>query len=273
MQLHPPSSRFVVYLMVATVGLGGLLARPAVAADWTVEAAAGVANFTYTVNPGGQVQDGVVVVNHGAAAVNVPLRATGKGVREWIHLGQADVTVGPGESTKVPFTLALPKGAAAGDYAGGIAGLPLRLRVSGPLKPSLSVQHVRVHYAKGDARVTYTIHNTGNAILSARPKVSVSWPFGSAAGDKVADSPPLLPGETRDVSVPVRGVTPVLRLTATVELTPLMTDAAGSTAPLAAVKASGHHVIVPWSLLAVIVVVCGLALALTRRRGRRSSAQ
>jgi hypothetical protein len=71
-----------------------------------VEAAPGVRSFTYTVNPGGQVQDGVVVVNHGAAPVNVPLRATGKGVGEWIHLDRADVTVGPGESTKMPFTLA-----------------------------------------------------------------------------------------------------------------------------------------------------------------------
>jgi hypothetical protein len=49
-----------------------------------------------------------------------------------------------------------------------------------------------------------------------------------------------------------------------------MTDAAGSTAPLAAVKATGHHLIVPWALLAVIVVLGGLALALTR--GRRRSA-
>jgi hypothetical protein len=277
----------VVYLMVAALGLGGLLARPARAADLTVQPAAnqfgaGRPGFTYTVNPGGEVQDGLVVVNSGSSPRDVPLRLSGKGLSEWVRPELDAVTIGAGESVEVPFTLTLPKDAAPGDYAGRIAGLPVRLRVSGPLKPSLSVEHVQVHYAetanpigKGDAKVTYTIHNTGNAILSARQKVSVSGPFGrwEVAGDQVADSPPLLPGESRTVSVPVRGVTPVLRLTATVELIPLMTDAAGSTAPLAAVKATGHHLIVPWALLAVIVVLGGLALALTRVRRRSAVAR
>ncbi len=272
--------------MVATLGLGGWLARPAVAADLTVQPAAnrfgaGRPGFTYTLHPGGEVQDGLVVVNSGSSPRDLALRLSGKGLSEWVRLQRDVVSAGSGESVEVTFTLALPKDAAPGDYAGRVAGLPVRLRVSGALKPSLSVEHVQVHYSetanptgKGDAKVTYTIRNTGNAILSARQKVSVSGPFGrwKVAGARIADSPPLLPGEARKVSVPVRGVSPVLRLTATVELTPLMTDAAGSTAPLAAVKAAGDHMIVPWSLPAVIVVLCGLALALTRRRGRRSSA-
>ncbi len=65
---------------------------------------------------------------------------------------------------------------------------------------------------------------------------------------------------------------PPLRLTATVTLVPLLTDAAGSTAPLAAIKTSGHAWIVPWSLLLAVIVVCALvvaALALRPRRGAR----
>ena len=64
---------------------------------------------------------------------------------------------------------------------------PLRLRVGGPLKPSLAVEQVRIDYAgtpnrsQGRRTVTYTIHNTGNAILSARQTVSVSGPFGRLA--------------------------------------------------------------------------------------------
>jgi hypothetical protein len=63
------------------------------------------------------------------------------------------------------------------------------------------------------------------------------------------------------VSTPLHDVTPALRLTATVTLLPLLTDAAGSTAPLAAVKASGHGWSVPWSLLLTLVAVCALAVA------------
>ena len=124
---------------------------------------------------------------------------------------------------------------------------------------------------KGDATVTYTIHNTGNAILSARQTVSVSGPFGrwDVGAGTIADTPPLLPGETWKVSAPLHDVTPALRLTATVTLVPLLTDAAGSTAPLAATKTSGHAWAVPWSLLLAIIVVCGLVAAGLVFRSRR----
>jgi hypothetical protein len=280
--------------MMATLGLGGMLARPAAAADWTVQTAAnqfgaGRESFNYTINPGGQVKDGIVVTNPGTASLHLALRGDGRGVGGWVHLDRDGVTVGPGESAELSFTLTLPKDAAPGDYAGGIltssasgrAAVPIRLRVGGALKPSLSVERVHVHYAetanpigKGDATVTYTIRNTGNAILSAHQTLSLSGPFGrwKVAAGRIADTPPLLPGDTQKVSVPLHDVTPALRLTARVTLVPLLTDAAGSTAPLAATTASGHALIVPWSLLALIVVLCGLAVALTRLRVRRSSA-
>jgi hypothetical protein len=290
-QLHPPSLRTtVVSLLLATVGLGGLLARPAIAADWTVQTAAnqfgaGRASFGYTVNPGGQVQDGIVVVNDGATPLHLTVRAAAtKGIGAWVHPDRDDVTAGPGESVEVPFTVTLPQDAAPGDYAGGIvtsnagrrAAIPIRLRVGGALKPSLSVENVRVHYSgsigKGDATVTYTIHNTGNVILTARQTVSLSGPFGrwEAHAGTVADTPPLLPGEMRKASAPVHDVTPALRLTATVTLVPLLTDAAGSTAPLAATKASGHAVIVLWSLLGAFVVLCALAVTAVVLRPRRA---
>ncbi len=64
-------------------------------------------------------------------------------------------------------------------------GIRVKLRVGGELKPRLAIEDLHVDYAgsgnpfaKGDATVTYTIHNTGNAILSAQQTVSVSGPFG-----------------------------------------------------------------------------------------------
>jgi hypothetical protein len=305
LQLNPPSPRTVVCLLLATVGLGGLLARPAAAADWTVQAAANQfgpdrQSYGYTINPGGNVDDGIVVVNHGATRLSLALHAadgfnlrTGDakatGVGAWVHPDRDDVTVQPGESIEVPFAITLPDDAAPGDYVGGIVtsssqdakervGIRMNLRVGGALKPSLSVERVQVHYShtaspigKGDATVTYTIHNTGNAILTAKQQVSLSGPFGrwKVGAGAIADTPPLAPGDTRKVSAPLHDVTPALRLTATVTLVPLLTDAAGSTAPLAATKTSAHAWTIPWTLLLAIVVVCGLVVAGARRLRRR----
>ena len=284
MTLHPTSPRLPAasFFLLAALGLVGLFARPAAAADWTLEPAAnqfgaGRENLQYTLNPGGQVDDGVVVANHGATPLHLAVRSTG--VDSWVRLGRDDVTVAPGESAEVPFVLALPGDAAAGDHVGDIVtsgagqhvAVPVRLRVGGPLKPRLAVEDVGVHYSGGDATVTYTIHNTGNAILSARQRVSVSGPFGrwNVDGGTIAGTPSLVPGERREVSAPVRDVTPALRLTATVTLVPLLTDAAGSTAPLPATKSSGHAWAVPWALLLAVLFVCGLVAAGLAFRPRR----
>ena len=62
---------------------------------------------------------------------------------------------------------------------------------------------------------------------------------------------------------------PRVRLTATVTLVPLLTDASGSTAPLAATEGSGHAWAVPWALLVAVVLLCGLVAAgLAFRRAR-----
>jgi hypothetical protein len=316
MTSHPSTPRLLATVVLLLAAFG-LVARPAAAADgdvpWAVQTAAnqfgsGRPDFRYTVNPGGQVEDAIVVVNRAATPLRLALHpadgvttrtgrldlvATGgkTGVGAWARPDRGDVTVGPGESAEVPFTIALPKDAAPGDYVGGIvteadrggrAGIQIRLRVGGALEPSLAVENVHVDYAgtaspfgKGDGTVTYTVHNTGNAILTARQAASVSGPLGrwKVAVGKLADTPPLLPGDRWKVSAPLQGLTPALRLTATVTLIPLLTDAAGSTSPLTASRTSGHAVVVPWSLLVALIVLCGLVAAgLTLRSRRRVTA-
>ena len=268
---------------------------------------AGREDYRYTINPAGRLEDAIVVVNHGAASLHLALHGAdglttragrldlvtdsgSKGVGAWVRPGRGDVRVPPGESVQVPFTITLPADAAPGDHVGGIvtsltqagvkqrASIPIRLRVGGALKPALSVERLRVDYSetaspigKGDATVTYTIHNAGNATLTARQSVSVTGPFGRWAvrAGRIADTPPLLPGETWKVSAPLHDVAPALRLTATVTLVPLLTDAAGSTAPLAAIDASGHALTVPWSLLVAIIGLSGLVVAGRAFRPRR----
>ncbi|MEV0974932.1 WxL protein peptidoglycan domain-containing protein, partial [Microtetraspora glauca] len=273
-------------------------------------------NYNYTLDPGGRLDDGLVIVNHGTTPLRLAVYAadgftTEQGrldlaakdaksteVGAWVHTNRSDVRVPPGESVEVPFTVALPDSAAPGEYMGGIVtspaqageadgidgdrrlGIRIRLRVGGELKPALSVEDLHVRYSgtpspfgTGDATVTYTIRNTGNAILTARQAVAVSGPFGRLGvhAAQIDDSPQLLPGDTWKVSVPVHGVAPVLRLAGTVTLVPLLTDASGSVAPLAAVESTTHAWTIPWALLLLLIALCGIVVAALVARRRRQT--
>jgi hypothetical protein len=138
---------------------------------------------------------------------------------------------------------------------------------------NLDVRYSGELFGSGDATVTYAIHNTGNAILAARQTVSISGPFGTwrVPPVRVDDSPPLLPGETWQVSVPVHGVTPAVLLTGTVTLVPLLTDASGSTAPLPTAETTTHSWAIPWLPVLAFVVVCGLVVVVVSRRRARTT--
>ncbi|MEU3788485.1 DUF916 domain-containing protein [Streptomyces fructofermentans] len=220
------------------------------------------------------------------------------GVGAWVHAEEADIVIKPGKAAKVPFTAAVPADATPGDYVGGILtslkqaddaqginvdrrlGIRVKLRVGGTLKPRLAIENAHVEYegslnpfAKGDATLTYTVHNTGNTILSGRQTASVSGPFGllRSGADPIAATPELLPGESRDVTVPVHGVTPAFRLAATATLTPALTDASGSVTPLEPVEATTHAWAIPWTLsLLVLVLGAGIAAAVLLVRRRRA---
>ena len=224
------------------------------------------------------------------------------GIGAWVHADRTSVTVRPGKTVNIPFTATVPDNATPGDYAGGILsslkqsdeaeginvdrrlGIRIKLRVSGELKARLAVENLRADYggsadpfAKGDATVTYTIHNTGNAILSAKQAVSVSGPFGwlRVKAGAIAAPPDLLPGESWKVRVPVHGVAPGVRLAATATLTPVLTDASGSTTSLKQVRSTTHGWAVPWTLLLLVLVlvtaIVGALLLARRNRARRKA--
>ena len=259
-------------------------------------------DYGFTVGPGGRLEDAIAIVNQGAVPLRLALRpadavstSTGRfglvdrgtrstGVAAWVRLEQDVVTVDPGAEVTVPFTITPPKDAAAGDHVGGIVtapegadvdrGVQIRLRVSGPLKPALAAGGVHIDYTNtanplgsGDATVSYTIRNTGNTILAARQAVSASGPFGTWArhAGRLADSPALLPGGSWKVSAPLHDVRPALRLKATVKLTPLLADAAGSVAPLSATTTTGHAWAIPWALVLLVAVALGLVGVAARR--------
>ncbi|WP_433209342.1 WxL protein peptidoglycan domain-containing protein [Dactylosporangium sp. CS-047395] len=267
-------------------------------------------SYSYAVNPGGQVKDAMVVANRGKDPLTLAVYAgdgfttgTGQldlltkdkpsiGIGAWLHAGTATATVAPGQTAEVPFTLDVPGNATPGDYAGGIVtalaqpdqaqgitverrlGIAVKLRVGGALHPALAVERLTVDFDGGDATVTYTIHNTGNAILSADQDVSVAGPFGlMRTGAGTVKAPPqLLPGETWQVTVPVHGVPRAGWISARASLTPRLTDASGSTTSLPVVTAEARTVAVPWLWLAGLVVLIGLVF-LIRYLLRRTKAR
>jgi hypothetical protein len=292
---------------------------------WTVRTAANDfgsdrTGFAYTVEPGAAVDDALVVANHGDEPLDLAVYAAdgyttesgqldlltpdreSTGVGAWLTTGTSEVTVEPGATVELPFTVAVPDDATPGDYTGGVLtslvradvaegitvdrrlGIRVDLRVGGELAPSLAVEDVHVTYsgtpnpaAGGDATVTYTLHNTGNTALSAHQAVVVSGPFGllRVDGGEVASPPQLLPGEEWTVSVPVAGAWPTVRLGADVTVTPALTDAAGSTTSLTPVTGTAHTWAVPWALLVVLLLVVAavvLVPRLTRRRRRERAA-
>jgi hypothetical protein len=177
-------TRTVVLALLASLGLVGLGAGTAVAADddvaWAVRTASNKfgedrQNYRYTLNPGGTVRDGLVVVNHGKKPIDLAVYAADGftteggqldlltqdaksiGVGAWVHADRDRVRIQPGKSVTVPFRLTLPENATPGDHLGGIitsltqagagAGvnvdrrlaLRIQLRAGGDLNPALTV--------------------------------------------------------------------------------------------------------------------------------------
>ena len=219
------------------------------------------------------------------------------GIGAWTRGAVPTIAVLPGRTVEVPFAVTVPTNATPGDYVGGIVttltqpddaaginlerrlGIRIRLRVGGELKPALSVENLSVDYhgtanpfGSGHATVSYTIHNTGNATLSAGQGVAITGPFGWLHTDaaKIADPPELLPGESWRVTVPVRSVRPAFDLAVTATLTPLLTDASGSTTSLKPVSTTMHAFAVPWLLLLFVLVLVAamVAVVVLARRGR-----
>lgn len=272
-------------------------------------------DFHYSVAAGEQLSDAFTVVNTSGAVVDLDLYAgdaftTDDGeldlrtadiqpvdVAAWLRLAADHVTLEPGEQADIPFSIAVPSDAAPGDHLGGIVAsrieqsggneverrlaLRVQLRVGTDVTPRLAVEDVAVGFdggpfGSGDAKVGYTVRNTGDVILGGEQHVTVSGPFGWGRVDAepVADLPQLLPGESFRVSATAHGVARTGVLDARVQVSALLSDAAGSTGPLpeADTSGSGTGWAAPWIAVIGLVAVVALVLLFARRGGGSPSA-
>lgn len=219
----------------------------------------------------------------------------------WVSVeGGGAVSVEPGASVTVPLTITVPDNATPGDYGAGVVtslaaaeqnaegvtvdrrlGIRMSVRVDGELAPAMAVDDVSVDWGgglnpfSGDVAVAFTLKNTGNTTLSSVSGVSVAGPFGMLATDAVdvENAPELLPGETWTVNATVPGIAALVLLTATATVIPASTDAAGSTASLAPVVASGAGWAVPWLVIVVILLVVAAIIFVPRMLRARAAAR
>ncbi|WP_233518125.1 WxL protein peptidoglycan domain-containing protein [Streptomyces corynorhini] len=178
---HPHRRLALLTVLVAALAAAGVSAGPAATRDddvtWTVRTApnsygADRSSFSHAVNPGGEVEDAMVVANRGKVPLRLAVYAadgfttnTGRldllpggeksvAVGAWTRAGRDTVTIGPGKTVTVPFTLSVPGNATPGDYVGGVVtslrqsdeaeginvdrrlGIRVKLRVSGALAPA-----------------------------------------------------------------------------------------------------------------------------------------
>jgi hypothetical protein len=118
---------------------------------------------------------------------------------------------------------------------------------------------------RGRVQVAYRVENTGNVVLSAAQKVSVSGALGTSNAASLDDLVQILPGDDVVVTTVVDGVRPTIRAAATVDLEPYAgtADAKESFAP---VSASTPVWAVPWALLGLLTALAVAAMYAIRRR-------
>lgn len=271
---------------------------------------AGRPNYSYELEPGARVEDDFVVLNHGqkpltlavyaADAVvtqNGPLNLANRDVPSvdvgsWVDVGTDEVTIAPGESVEIPFTITVPSNASPGDHTGGIVssltgadpaaitverrlGSRIHVRVVGELQPGLRIDGLVASHSgstdavpRGDLAVSFTVTNTGNSRLTGAAKLRLSGPFGTSARVVTLDDvPELLPGSSYDVSTTVPDVPATVRMTATAVVTPMVLgpDDSRGTA-IAPVEASTTFWAMPWIPVGILVLVLAwLAPRIVRR--------
>lgn len=216
----------------------------------------------------------------------------GPDAHKWITFldGQTSVSLQlkARERRVLPIGIAVPVNATPGDHLAGVlasftgrvigksgqnvdleqrVALRALFRVSGTIRSQMAIERLKVDYhgtlnpfGAGSATITYVVRNTGNVLLSGKQRLNVTGIFGSTGSrSKLVQLPLMLPGAAFPMRVQVARVWPQLLMHARVTVTPL--GVAGASDPkLDPASASTSFWAVPWSLLALLVLLAGMVV-------------
>lgn len=266
--------------------------------------------------PGARSEEYLVLHNFSAEAVTFALTAADGYVTEegrftmlpaseqsvaagtWISIAPS-VTVGPDETTIIPFTTIVPDNAEPGDHAAGVAasvtaadasaggaavgvngrvGFRVMTRVTGALAPNAEVTSVTAQYATawnpfsaGTVDADFVLTNTGNTRLVIAGRVDIGGES-VAFPESGAEAQELLPGESRAFEVRVPDVVPLFLVP--VEVSADLAGVALDGAQAPSVVARGGTTVwappLPQLLLlgGAVLVVGGLTWSTVRNRRR-----
>ncbi|MBO3095180.1 COG1470 family protein [Cellulomonas dongxiuzhuiae] len=211
---------------------------------------------------------------------------------ERVDDGTLRLTLDPGAAVTVPLAITVPADATPGDHPAGVVaelvsgdtvrlaarvGTRLHLRVTGDVVASLAPQDVTTRwepswnpFAPGTVHVRYRVANTGDVRLAARAATTLAGPFGAGAAEHAVDVREVLPGQSALVEAELE-VWPVVRVAGHVDARPWVVGEDVVDAALRTGSAQVAVWVVPWSQLALLVLVVGGVLGV--RWGRRRSAR
>jgi hypothetical protein len=272
-------------------------------------------SFSFHLVRGHVGQDRVTVFNYGTHATTFQVYAndaidTAEGQLDfkrsdqkatdagaWVRLQQATVTIAPLHAVVIPLIVEVPLGARPGDHVAGIIaavrgtaktptgqtvavesriGVPLIVRVAGPIQPRLAIVDIQTHYHRdplslggGSLDVTWLVVNTGNVLLGSDQVVDVKAPFGWSLEHRTGPKiPELIPGASVSEAMHFTRVLPAFRLTSEVTLHPFYKEGPTSPAP-PTVHATSSVWAIPWILVIfLVVVITAVWTWVRRRRGR-----
>lgn len=205
-------------------------------------------DFSVGLDPGARTTDAVQISNLGNREITLDLSAmdmiktpageptlpvdpseTEPIAAAWVTLSDDTLTLAPGESTDVPFTVSVPVNAEPGDYGLAVVasmsqptttddgqqvlidarvGARVYLRVLGDLHSQITVTDITLERMApwwnpfgAQTQVDFVIENTGNVRLDASAAVAISGLGGLDLGTAQArDLPQLLPGDKLRIS-------------------------------------------------------------------------
>ncbi|MGI6877554.1 COG1470 family protein [Microbacterium sp. gxy059] len=280
-------------------------------------------SFAYAVDAGEQVSDAVLVRNAGADELTLDVAAADAltdeigrleiadaepdGAGAWIRPELDELTIAPGDTARLPFSVAVPDDAEPGEHAaalltvlessGDAVSADMRyatrvtVEVAGDLRASLRLADGGLAVETGfwpwdpaSAEVAYTAQNAGNTRLSAAQlirmqDVELISTAGSAAD--LHDLEEMLPAAEVTVRTQLDGLSswsPFFR--AAVAVSPVVPATASGTAPVveqqtlaieALAIAPGWWMILAAAVLVVAVIVTRVARARKRSRPDESA--